>query len=836
VTGLSVAGPGGTLRLEPDGGGVRVGRDPLCRLVVDDPRVSREHLEIGWHGAGWRLRDLDTRNGTYGPAGRVTTLDLTGPYRLRLGAPDGPELFLQPDAAPLPETTFAPAAGTPPGHAPPAGPWAGPGPAPPGAGPGAEAPGAAVAGAGAAPVEPWIGAVASGTYAIGGRMRIGRAPDNDVVLDDLQVSRWHAEVHRTATGARLVDLGTRNGSYHNGSRVSGAELRPGDVLAFGRHRLVFDGERLRGYADAGPVSLRADALTVTIKNRRLLDQVGFALDGSSLLAVVGPSGAGKSTLLGALTGYRPATAGTVSYDGRDLYADYDELRHRIGLVPQDDILHAALTVRRALRYAAALRFEPDVTAAERDRRIGEVLAQLGLTAQAEQRIDKLSGGQRKRTSVALELLTEPSLLFLDEPTSGLDPALDRDVMTGLRQLADRGRTVVVVTHSPLHLDTCDRVLVLARGGRVAYFGPPARLLDYFGAAAYADVFQQVSEHPELWADRWTAAAPVTPAAPPQPFPGQALPGQPFPGHAGGPGGAGLAGGPVGTGVAGGQLTPAAEAAPARQGRWRQLAVLTRRMVAVTVADRLYAALLLGLPLGLAALLHVIPGGDGLARPGGPLGRSLEAEQLLVVLIVGAVFIGLAGGIRELVRERAIYRRERAVGLSPAAYLGSKLAVFAAVNAVQAALFTLVGLAGRDGPADALVLRWPLLELIAVVWLTTLVSTLAGLLVSAYVSTGEQTMPILVGMVMAQLVLSGGLFAVVGRTGVEQVSWLAPARWAYAAAAATVDLRSLMPNAPADALWDHRPAAWLWAVAVLAGQGLLLAVAARWALRRHEPGR
>jgi ABC transport system ATP-binding/permease protein len=835
VTGLTVAGPGGELRLVPDDGGARIGRDPLCRLVVDDPRVSREHLEIGWDGAGWRLRDLDTRNGTYGPAGRVGTLAVTGPYRLRLGAPDGPELLLRPDAAPLPETSFAPGSGPGPQPVPglaspgaPAGPWAPAAFGTPG-GPGVGGPAAGE------PVEPWIGAVPSESYRVSGRIRIGRSPDNDVVLDDLQVSRWHAEVHRTGTGARLVDLGTRNGTYHNGTRVGGAELRPGDLLAFGRHRLVFDGERLRGYADGGPVSLRADALTVTVKGgKTLLHQVGFALDGCSLLAVVGPSGAGKSTLLGALTGYRPANSGTVSFDGRDLYGDYDELRHRIGLVPQDDILHAALTVRRALRYAAALRFDPDVTAGERDRRIDEVLAQLGLTAQADQRIDKLSGGQRKRTSVALELLTEPSLLFLDEPTSGLDPALDRDVMTGLRQLADRGRTVVVVTHSPLHLDACDRVLVLARGGRVAYFGPPARLLAYFHADAYADVFQQVAENPEHWSDRWSAAAPVTPATPPAGLVPGAPVGAPLPpGVVGGPLPPGVAGGP---GSQGGPGTAGAEAAPARQGWLRQVAVLTRRMVAVTVADRLYAALLLGLPLALAALLHVIPGDDGLSKPGGPLGRSAEAGQLLVVLVIGAVFIGLAGGIRELVRERAIYRRERAVGLSPGAYLGSKLAVFAAINAVQAALFTVAGLAGRDGPGEALVLRWPMLELIAVVWLTTLVSTLVGLLVSAYVSTGEQTMPILVGLVMAQLVLSGGLFAVVGRSGIEQVSWLAPARWAYAAVAATVDLRSLMLNAPADALWDHRPSAWAWAVAVLAGQGLVLLVAARWALRRHEPGR
>ncbi|MGH3716905.1 MAG: ATP-binding cassette domain-containing protein, partial [Micromonosporaceae bacterium] len=645
------------------------------------------------------------------------------------------------------------------------------------------------------------GRVPSATYRATERTRIGRAPDNDIVLDDLQVSRYHAELRVTPHGLQLVDLGTRNGSFVNGQRVGQAELRVGDTVGFGRHQLVFDGVVLSEYVDTGRISLRAESLTVTVKGgKKLLHEVSFGLDECSLLAVVGPSGAGKSTLLGALTGYRPASQGTVVYQGRDLYAEYDELRQRVGLVPQDDILHPTLTVRRALRYAAALRFGPDVTAAEREQRIGEVIDQLGLAAHANQRIDTLSGGQRKRTSVALELLTEPSLLFLDEPTSGLDPALDRDVMVSLRDLADRGRTVVVVTHSPLHLNVCDRVLVLGRGGKVAYYGPPDRLLGYFGASEYADVFKWVYDDPDTWADRY--AAHVTPRPAP---------------------------------VAATTESPPS-AAPAKQSWWKQLTILTRRMAAVTLADRMYALLLLGLPLGLAALLHVIPGDNGFAKPDHPLDRSPEAAQLLVVLIIGAVFFGLAGGIRELVRERAIYRRERAVGLSPGAYLGSKLLIFALVNLVQAALFVTVGLLGRPQADDALLLGWPLVELIVVVWLTALVSTVLGLLVSGYVSTGEQTMPILVGLVMAQLVLCGGLFEIVGRSGVEQLSWLAPSRWGYAAAASTVELRELQLEPSPDQLWDHTAGQWAWAMAVLGLQGVLLTGAARWALRRHEPGR
>ncbi|MFF5073588.1 FHA domain-containing protein [Micromonospora olivasterospora] len=776
---VGVPGEGGERRVTAAGGPLRIGRDPLCSIVLDDSRASREHLELTYQAGRWRLRDLASRNGTFLDGRQVHELEITAACAVRLGnAADGPVLTFRPEglpAAPPPAT----------GSAQPGMPTE---VRPSGSGSAAEPPpGARFA----------LGRTPSASYPTADRIRVGRAPDNDIVLDDLLVSRHHADLVRDGAGFRVIDLGTRNGTYVNGRQVEQAVLNAGDLLSFGHHQMVFDGIALHDYVDAGRVSLRAEGLGVTVGTRNLLSGISFELDECSLLAVVGPSGAGKSTLLGALTGNRPAQAGTVRSQGRDLYAEYADLRHRIGLVPQDDILHRQLTVRRALRYAAGLRFGPDVTPAERDQRIDEVLAQLALTAHADQRIDTLSGGQRKRTSVALELLTEPSLLFLDEPTSGLDPALDRDVMHGLRELADRGRTVVVVTHSPLHLGVCDRVLVLARGGKVAYFGPPGELLGFFGAAEYADVFTAVAAEPDVWAARFAATRPPTRTAPPS-------------------------------------ERAAATASPPRQGWWRQTAILARRTVAVTVADRMYAALSLGLPVGLASLLHVVPGSDGLGLPAQPPGRSTEAAQLLVILTIGAVFIGLAGGIREFVGEGAIYRRERAVGMAPGAYLSAKLAVFAVLNAFQAALFVLLGMWGRPAPAEAVVLGVPLVELIVVVWLTTLAATVLGLLVSVYVATSEQTMPVLVGLVMAQLVLCGGLFAVVERAGIEQLSWFAPARWGYAAAAATVDLRAIMLKPTPDALWAHTTGAWSWAMAVLAGQTVLLTAAVRWALRRHEP--
>ena len=309
-------------------------------------------------------------------------------------------------------------------------------------------------------------------------MRIGRVPDNDVVLSDLNVSRHHAELRKSPTGQyEIVDLGSHNGTFVNGQRVTKQVLTEQDLVSIGSSTFRLTGGELRQFVDDGNITFTAQELVVKAGSKVLLDHVSFPIPEKCLLGVIGPSGAGKSTLLGALTGMRPATTGTVLYDNRDLYQNYNELRYRIGLVPQESVLHTQLTARRALQYSAELRFPADVKPAERDGRVDEVMGELGLTRHANTRADRLSGGQLKRVNVAQELLTKPSLLFLDEPTSGLDPGLDKSVMEQMRDLAHDGRTVIVVTHSVDNLDTCDRLLVLVPGGRIAYYGPPEEGLD-----------------------------------------------------------------------------------------------------------------------------------------------------------------------------------------------------------------------------------------------------------------------------------------------------------------------------------------------------------------------
>ena len=355
-------------------------------------------------------------------------------------------------------------------------------------------------------VHPVVG-VALGDRAT---IKIGRAIDNDLELDDIRVSRHHAELRRAGTGAlEIVDLDSHNGTFVNGRRVQRQAVTDGDYIGVGGQTLHLVNGELRVASARDTAWFGAIDLVVTAGGHRILDEVGFALEPSSVLAVVGTSGSGKSTLLNALTGFRPADSGSVVFGGRDLYAAYDDLRSRMGLVPQADILHTQLTVRQALSYEAELRFPTDVSREKRTARVDEVIAELHLTERANVRIDRLSGGQRKRVSVASELLTQPTLLFLDEPTSGLDPGNEADLMTLLRDLARAGRTVVVVTHSVQSLDLCDRVVVMAPGGRLGFYGPPQEALRYFGEVAgaktYADIFHQLEERKDIdWKARFRA--------------------------------------------------------------------------------------------------------------------------------------------------------------------------------------------------------------------------------------------------------------------------------------------------------------------------------------------
>ncbi|WP_236242104.1 FHA domain-containing protein [Streptomyces sp. CC228A] len=803
----------------------RVGRDPAGDIVLADARVSWHHAVLRPERGRWTVRDEGSTNGTYVNGRRVTVEAVDAGTVLRFGHPeDGPGGVLSPPATAPPTGEPSPPTGEPsPPSGEPSPPTGEPSPptgepSPPTGEPSSAA--AARAAAGGAPDEVRPGSLPGATGAFrrptsvrplpGGTVRIGRDPGNDVVVDDLVVSRRHAELRLRPDGTHWIhDLGSHNGTFLNGRRVGTARVTAEDVVGIGHCAYVLVGGRLVEYTDTGEVSLDVQGLSVTVggardgTRRTLLDGVSFPVGEKQLLAVVGPSGAGKSTLLNALTGLRPADRGTVLYDGRDLYREYAELRQRIGLVPQDDILHLQLTVRRALGYAAELRFPQDTARAEREARVAEVLRELGLEQRADQPVHSLSGGQRKRVSVALELLTKPSLLFLDEPTSGLDPGMDRSVMHMLRGLADDGRTIIVVTHSVLSLDVCDRLLVLAPGGRIAYYGPPGEALGFFGFAQWPEAFEAFeTDRARDWAGRFRDSA----------FRQRYV--EPAPPHREPPPGAG---------------TAAPPAPPPKAQSWgSQLRTLVRRYAAALSADRTFLAIMVALPFVMGAMARALS--EGRLGPESSL-------NVLLILCVGGVLTGAANAVRELVKERTIYRRERAVGLSRSAYLMSKVVVLGLVTVVQAVVLTLVALVGvpLGAPDGQGMLLPPLVELVVAVAALSFTAMTLGLLVSALVRKEEVTMPLLVLLAIVQVVFCGALLEVRGTPVLEQLAWLVPSRWAFAAMASTVDLGATVPGPKADdPLFAHSVGTWLLDMGVLLALAVVFLFAVARLLRRHEP--
>ena len=638
-----------------------------------------------------------------------------------------------------------------------------------------------------------------------GSIKIGRATDNDIVIADVLASRHHATLVPTPRGTEIRDNKSINGTFVNGARVDSAMLRDGDVVTIGNVDLVFAGGTLARRTETEAATrtggLDVYGVTWTIEdNKTLLDNISLAARPGTLTAVIGPSGAGKSTFARLVAGYTHPTTGKVAFEGHDVHAEYASLRSRIGMVPQDDVVHGQLTVRQALMYAAELRLPPDTSRADREQVVNEVLEELEMTKHLDTRVDKLSGGQRKRASVALELLTGPSLLILDEPTSGLDPALDRQVMSMLRQLADAGRVVLVVTHSLTYLDVCDQVLLLAPGGKTAFCGPPSQIGPELGTTNWADIFSAVAGEPEAAKRHFLERH-----GPPPPPPATQAPAD--------------LGSPVHTSVL------------------KQFSTIARRQMRLIISDRGYFIFLALLPFIMGALSLSVPGVTGFGPPDKFSDAPNQPGQVLVLLNVGAIFMGTALTIRDLIGERAIFLREQAVGLSTTAYLLAKVCIYSVFAILQSGIVTAITLIGVGPPKNGgLILgsseTAASIELFIGMAAATVCAATVGLALSALAKSNEQIMPLLVVAIMSQLVFSGGMIPVTGRAVLDQMSWVTPARWGFAATASTVGLTDLVkpPVVPDDSLWRHTSGTWLFNLAMLAALSIFYVSFVRWKIR------
>ncbi|MEA2496712.1 MAG: transport system ATP-binding/permease protein [Thermoleophilaceae bacterium] len=724
-----------------------VGRGVDAHVRLDDARVSRRHVVLRASNGGWVLED-ESKAGTFFAGQRVERMRIPERATVRLGnREDGPLIEFELVGANSDEegaTRLGAAsesfAGTTLG----------------------ETRGEMRPGSGELEIPDF-----AKTEKAARDIRIGRAPDNDLVLDDdLLVSRHHAELRVLSKGGfELVDLGSSNGTFVNGRRIDRTELEELDVVSIGQHVYRLTGNELEPYVDVEEVALQALGLTVTTpEGQTLLKDVSFAIPERAFMAVVGPSGAGKTTLLNALTGFRPAGKGRILYGERDLYAEYDELRTRIGFVPQQDVVHDTLTVEQALEYAGELRFAPDVDENERTTRIDEVIAELGLEPCRSLPIRRLSGGQRRRVSVGIELITKPSLLILDEPTSGLDPGLERSLMELLRQLADGGRTVVVVTHSVQSLRLCDRVLFLAPGGRMAYFGPAQMAPAYFGREDFQEVFRDLSSSDRDWSTEFLEHSYYERYVLPR------------------------------------DDLPEAKAAqrtfslPSPRNWFTQFWMQTRRYTRVIASDRRNVAMLILQPAVLGLIMMLALPAHELSRPDpGIIRIASRGGLVLLVVMLGMTWLGASNAIREIVREQPIFMRERAVGLFVSSYVSSKVVVLGSLTILQAFILVPIAVARQSPPSSGSFFPNGVVELIVVGALAGLAAMALGLVLSSLSETADRAMTVLPVVLIVQMLLAmGGVFPdLVDKPGLKQASYLAGAQWAFSASASTVDLDHLM---------------------------------------------
>lgn len=608
-------------------------------------------------------------------------------------------------------------------------------------------------------------------------LSVGRDPENDIQLDGLLISKHHARFINSDQGVLIEDVGSTNGIYVNGQRVRGRHLvQSQDVVQIGAFVLRADpATGIAVFDSRSKTRIDAIAITETVArpsgrgSRKLLDEISLAIEPNEFVGVLGPSGAGKSVLLSALIGIRRTTSGRILINNLDLYQHVDSLKQSLGYVPQDDIIHRELTVYRTLYYVARLRLSRDVPADELEQIISEVLDVTGLTDRRDVLVSQLSGGQRKRVSIAVELITKPSVIFLDEPTSGLDPATEERIMKLFRQIAESGHTVILTTHAMENVRLFDRIVLLLRG-KLVFYGTPSEALEFAGVTDFMDLYnkleasvesevaklepllaktaksqkrayeQRCEEIANVAAEDWQsrfAATELYNHYIEQPL--SRVQQEPQP------------------------------ASPARHRRaigdaLRQWGTLVLRYAEVLESDKWNLLILFGQAPIIGLLTYFV------------VGKNDPRDFAYFILALVSIWFGTSVAARELVKERPIFERERMVNLGLSPYVASKLFVLSFIVGLQTILlFGTVKILHYAGmmSVPGLFFGFPQLLVMA---LTGIVGIALGLFISALVKTSEVATS-LVPLILIPQILFAGLVTV--PTGVSKVIGATmPATWSF----------------------------------------------------------
>lgn len=580
---------------------------------------------------------------------------------------------------------------------------------------------------------------------------IGRADNCDIKLKNVAVSRLHAGIRCMNGEAYIFDNKSTNGVFVNGIKIDRPyKLGDKDIFTILNTIFIYTGNKVFYKVKPEGIALEIRKLNKEVPSKNgkktILDKVDCSIGANEFVAIIGGSGAGKTTLMTAMSGFDTDVTGDVYCNGINLRENFQTLKNIIGFVPQQDIIYENITLKKMLYYTAKLKMPEDTSKAEIDARIRDVLSMVELLDHQDTYIRRLSGGQKKRASIAVELLANPGLFFLDEPTSGLDPGTEQHLMHTLSKLSkDQEKTIIMVTHTTNNLHLCDKVIIMGYGGRLCYCGKPEGIKDFFSTDDIVEVYDKITADTKAWEARFKAS------------------------------GINKLGNETGS-------ESGKEIKPRKVSSINQLSVLIRRYLTLIKNDMERLAMIFLQPV-LIGLLMALVAEDGIYE------KMFETRSILFALMSAGIWMGLFNTIQEIYKERVILKREYMANLKLPVYMLSKYIVQALIAMVQAIILIAVFVVVKGAPAcDGVLVSNAVVEMMVTLFVTIYVSASFGLLISAISKNGDRAMTIAPFILIIQLLFSGILFSLDGVT--EKVSYFTFSRWSMEALGSTNGLNDL----------------------------------------------
>lgn len=556
-----------------------------------------------------------------------------------------------------------------------------------------------------------------------GNTSIGSSGSCDIILSPSGVAKHHATIHHSISKTSIFDEYSLNGIYVNGVKIPVStefQLKNLDFILIGNTKMILYNDKL--YYQIFERGIRLDAIDIVkrvrikFKTVEISSHVNMSIKPSEFVAFVGGSGAGKSTFMKCISGIDRPSSGTVLLNGEDLYENYENLKYNIGYVPQDDIVFSNLTLHDMLQYAAKLRMPDNTSHKERNQRIKEVLDIVNLSDFEDSFIRQLSGGQRKRASIAVELLADPNLFFLDEPTSGLDPGTERSIMQTLRRMSQMGKTIILVTHNTLNLHLCDKVAFFGNGGQLCFYGSPQDALNFFEVNDFVDIYTLISENQEYWYEKFQNTQ--------KPIEKKIV-----------------------------TKEKSNNIINKKKSFFKQLFILIMRYIKLISNDIQQLFILFAQAPIVAFLLSSVTTDE--------LYKSYDDTKAILFSIgCAAIWLGLLNSVQEICKEKVILQKEHMADLKLSAYILSKFIVQGILAFIQSWILVFI-FQKIVGKSEYSILIDPFWDIQIICFLSILCSATTGLFISAVVKNSNIAMIILPLILVPHLLFSGMLFKLEG---------------------------------------------------------------------------